>query len=174
MIFRAPQHDGKDSDIDVRTRIDINQRPCVYTYTVKFDVQRNTVLYLAALLRAERRRRGTRRVPGVSALLGRHYSSWPGSATDPTWSDWMRASAWRSTAYRYLDEGITVLAAKARTLADALECAKAQKLPYLIPGGKTVTRNPGNSLGRPPCRWYAPTARPSGCDLRRANQVTTA
>jgi hypothetical protein len=130
---------GKASDMNVRTRIDIQQRPCVYTYSVKLDVHRNTARYLAALLRAERRRRATRK--GTRAL-----SPFKQAIFVLAWfrdkPDIERLgtgfSLSRSTAYRYLQEGIRVLAAKAPTLADALERAKAETLPYVILDGKTV------------------------------------
>jgi hypothetical protein len=111
----------------------------VYLYSVKLDVQRNTVRYVAALLRAERRRRGTRRdtrrlSPFKQAIF---VLAWFRDKTDIE-----RLGAGfglsRSTAYRYLDEGIKVLAARAPTLADALERARIEQVPYLVLDGKTV------------------------------------
>lgn len=111
----------------------------MYLYSVKLDVHRNTARYLAALLRAERRRRGTRR--GTRAL-----SPFKQAIFVLAWlrdkSDIERLGAGfglaRSTAYRYLDEGIAALAAKAPTLADALQRAKAEQVTHLILDGKTV------------------------------------
>jgi DDE superfamily endonuclease len=44
----------------------------------------------------------------------------------------------RATAYRYLDEGIAMLAARAPNLHEALERATGEGLPYVILDGKTV------------------------------------
>jgi len=44
----------------------------------------------------------------------------------------------QATAYRYLDEVIAVLAAKASGLREALECALAEGTPYVILDGKIV------------------------------------
>ena len=44
----------------------------------------------------------------------------------------------QSTAYRYLDEVIEVVAARAPGLRDALERALAEGAPYLILDGKVV------------------------------------
>jgi hypothetical protein len=48
------------------------------------------------------------------------------------------ASGWQSTAYRYLDEVIDVLAAQAPGLYQALERALAERTPHLILDGKVV------------------------------------
>ena len=44
----------------------------------------------------------------------------------------------QSTAYRYLDEVIEVVAARAQGLQESLERALAEGVPYLIPDGKVV------------------------------------
>jgi DDE superfamily endonuclease/Helix-turn-helix of DDE superfamily endonuclease len=111
----------------------------VYLYSVKLDVHRNTARYVAALLRAERRRLGTRRgtrvlSPFQQALF---VLAWLRDKPDIERLGVGFGLA-RSTAYRYLEEGIKVLAARAPTLAQALERAKAEQVPYLILDGKTV------------------------------------
>lgn len=109
------------------------------TYCVTLDVPKSLIDYLVGLLRAERRRRGTRL--GTRRITCRDQAlfvlAWFRDKPDIE-----RLGAGfglsRSTAYRYLDEGITVLAELAPTLADALERAKAEGLAYLILDGKTV------------------------------------
>jgi hypothetical protein len=141
----------------------------VYLYSAKLDVHRNTVRYVAALLRTERRRRGTRKgtrrlSPFKQAIF---VLAWFRDKTDIE-----RLGAGfglsRSTAYRYLDEGITVLAAKAPTLADALERARAEQVPYLILDGKTVltdrthAQKKTSRKGREIDAWYSGKAHDFG------------
>jgi hypothetical protein len=125
--------------MNVRTRIDIHQRPRKYTYSVKLAVHRNTARYVAALLRSERRRRGTRRGTRVLSPFKQAIFVLAWFRDKP---DIERLGAGfglaRSTAYRYLEEGIRVLAAKAPTLADAPERAGTEQVPYVILDGKTV------------------------------------
>jgi hypothetical protein len=88
----------------------------VYTYSVKLDVQRNTVRYLATLLRAERRRRGIRKATRLLSPFRQaiFVLAWFRDRPDmERWGAGFRLA--RSTAYRYLDEGITVLAPGRRT-----------------------------------------------------------
>jgi hypothetical protein len=100
------------------------------------DVPVHLVLLVARLLAAHRREIGTRR--GTRALS--------------TWRQAVFALAWfrdrpdvarlgkgsgisQATAYRYLDEAITVLAARAPALREALERAREEGLPDLILDG---------------------------------------
>ena len=53
----------------------------------------------------------------------------------------------RATAYRYLDEVIVVLAARAPDLREALERAQDEGLPHVILDGKIVPRT---GAGRKP------------------------
>jgi predicted phage tail protein len=53
----------------------------------------------------------------------------------------------QATAYRYLDEAIAVLAARAPALRQALERAREQGLPYLILDGKVVAADPAHRTG---------------------------
>lgn len=98
--------------------------PTSVTYTATLDVRRETVLFLAALLHTERRRRGTRkgrRALGCFAqavLILRWFldnTRIKQLATDHHIS--------RKTAYRYLHEGIDVLAAHAPACG---RCSTAQ------------------------------------------------
>lgn len=111
----------------------------MYLYSVKLDVHCNTARYVAALLRAERRRRGTRKGTRVLSPFKQAIFVLAWFRDKP---DIERLGAGfglaRTTAYRYLHEGIAVLAAKAPTLTDALERAKAERVPHLILDGKTV------------------------------------
>lgn len=111
----------------------------MYLYSVKLDVQCNTARYLAALLRAEHRRRGTRKGTRVLSPIKQAIFVLAWFRDKP---DIERLGAGfgltRSTAYRYVDEGIRVLAAKAPTLTDALQRAEAEQVPHLILDGKTV------------------------------------
>jgi len=109
------------------------------TYRCTLDVSRELIIYLARLLRAERRRRGTRR--GTRALTPFHQARF--------------ALAWfrdrveierlgagfglsRATAYRYLQEAIEVLSLQAPELHEALDRAQQHGLPYLILDGTVI------------------------------------
>jgi hypothetical protein len=111
----------------------------VIAYRATLDVPRELVLFVAGLLRAERRRRGTR--AGTRALTcfwqAVLVARWFRDRTDPARLGRDHGIS-RATAYRYLDEGIAVLAACAPDLHEALECATGEGLPYLILDGKTV------------------------------------
>jgi DDE superfamily endonuclease/Helix-turn-helix of DDE superfamily endonuclease len=111
----------------------------VVTYRAILDVPRELVLFVSALLREERRARGTRR--GTRALTCYRQAlfalAWfrdrPGVGRLGTGFGISRA-----TAYRYLDEVIAVLAARAPDLQQALDGAVASGLAYLILDGKIV------------------------------------
>jgi hypothetical protein len=111
----------------------------VITYRVTLDVPRELVHFTAGLLRAERRRRGTRK--GARALTCFWQAvlvlRWFRDRTDAARLGRDHQVS-RATAYRYLDEGIAVLAARAPDLHEALECATGEGLPYLILDGKIV------------------------------------
>jgi hypothetical protein len=111
----------------------------VITYRATLDVPRELVLFVAGLLRAERRRRGTRK--GTRALTCFWQAvlvvRWFRDRTDPGRLGRDHQVS-RATAYRYLDEGIAVLAARAPDLHEALEGAVEAGLPYVILDGKVV------------------------------------
>jgi hypothetical protein len=135
------------------------------TYTAVFDVERSTAEHLAQLLRDHRiaaRTRKGRRALGCfrQAVLilrwfvdGTHLSQ---LACDHGLST--------STAYRYLHEGLTVLAAGAPDLATALERAKEAGLTHLNLDG-TVIRTDRVAAPAPTARTFGgpeSTSTPAG------------
>jgi hypothetical protein len=108
----------------------------VVTYRATLDVPRELVHFIAKLLSAERRRRGTRK--GTRALTCFWQAvlalRWFRDRTDPTALGRDHHIS-RATAYRYLDEVIAVLADAAPDLHQALQRAKDEGLPHLILDG---------------------------------------
>ena len=77
----------------------------------------------------------------------------------------------QATAYRYLDEAIEVLAARAPGLREALEKAKEQGLPYMILDGKVVAADRCKEKtisrkGREIDRWYSGKAHGFGGNIQ--------
>jgi hypothetical protein len=112
----------------------------VITYGATLDVPRELAQHLGRLLRAERRRRGTR--PNSRALtcfwqavLGLR---WFRQNTDPTALARDHGIS-RATGYRYLDEVIAVLAQRAPDLHDTLRRAKDEGLTHLMLDGKVFS-----------------------------------
>lgn len=109
------------------------------TYSATLGVRRETALFLSALLNAERRRRGTRkgrRALGCFAqavLVLRWFLD--GTRIKQLATD-NRISP--KTAYRYLHEGIDVLAATAPGLRHALQEAKAAGLTHVNLDGMLI------------------------------------
>ena len=110
------------------------------SYRVTLDVPFQLALFVSQLLAEHRREIGTRH--GTRALT--------------CWKQAVFALAWfrdrpdirrlgegcgisQATAYRYKDEAVEVLAAKAPTLREALERAAEQGLPYLILDGTLIS-----------------------------------
>jgi hypothetical protein len=109
----------------------------VITYRAMLDVSRELALQVSRLLRAERRRRGTRRCSRAltcfrQAVLGLR---WFRQNADITALGRDHGIS-RATAYRYVDEVIGVLADQAPDLHEALEQAKKQGLAYVVLDGK--------------------------------------
>jgi len=109
------------------------------SYRATLDVSRELVLFVAGLLLAERRRRGTprgSRKPTCywQAVLGlrwfRDKTAVESLARDHGVS--------RATGYRYVDEVIAVLADEAPQLPDALARALAEGVAFVILDGKVV------------------------------------
>ena len=103
------------------------------SYTATLPVGDQTVLYLSGLLHTERVRRGTRTgrrvlTPFKQAVLVLRW--FQGERDIPALGRDHRVS--RATAYRYLHEGIDVLAAQAPDLHEVLDRAHADGLAYLI------------------------------------------
>lgn len=109
------------------------------TYTAVLEVSEDGVLFLSALLHAERRRRGTRK--GTRAL-GTYKQAvlvlrW--FLEDTRMSALARDNAIAvSTAYQYRDEGIAVLAARRPSLHGALLAAKAAGHSHVIVDGTLI------------------------------------
>jgi hypothetical protein len=109
----------------------------VITYRATLDVPDGLVLFLARLLAAERRRRGTparsrKLTPRQQAVLALRWFR------DRTRKEALARDhgVSRATAYRYVDEAVDVLAAQAPGLREALERALADGVPYVILDGK--------------------------------------
>jgi hypothetical protein len=133
----------------------------VLSYRVMLDVPVQLAWFVAGLLAAHRREIGTRR--GTRAL--------------GCWQQAVFALAWfrdrpdvarlgrgfgisQATAYRYLNEAISVIAARAPALCEVLERARDQRLPYLILDGKVVATDrlkekTISKKGREIDRWYS-------------------
>jgi hypothetical protein len=109
----------------------------VITHRATLDVSRELAYQVSKLLHAERRRRGIRRHSRAlscfrQAVLGvrwfRQHADITALARDHGVS--------RATGYRYVEEVVTVLAAQAPDLHDALERAKTERMAYVILDGK--------------------------------------
>ena len=139
------------------------------SYRVTLDVPLPLVLFVSGLLAAHRREIGTR--DGTRALT--------------CWKQAVFALAWfrdrpdirrlgqgsgisQATAYRYKDEAVEVLAAKAPALRQALDKAAEQGLPYLILDGTLVSPDrcadkKTSRKGKEIHKWYSGKAhKPAG------------
>ena len=108
-------------------------------YGATLDVPRELAQFVARLLLAERRQRGTPRGSRAltcfwEAVLGLRWFR------DRTSPDALARDHGipRATAYRYLDEIILVLAQQAPDLREALERAAGEGLPHVILDGKII------------------------------------
>ena len=108
-------------------------------YRATLDVPRELVLFVAKLLWAERRRRGTPK--GSRALT----CFWEAVLALRWFRDRTRPDALardhgisRATAYRYVDEVIAVLAEQAPDLRQALERARDEVFSHVILDGKII------------------------------------
>jgi hypothetical protein len=112
----------------------------VLSYRVTLDVPFRLAVFVSRLLAAHRREIGTR--TGTRAL-----SCWKQAIFALAWfrdrPDIRRlgqgSGISQATACRYKDEAVTVLAARAPSLREALERAVAQGLPYLILDGTLIS-----------------------------------
>jgi hypothetical protein len=133
----------------------------VITYRVRLDVPRELVLFVSGLLAAHRReigtRKGTRKLGCYRQAL--FALAWFRDKTDiPRLGAGFGLS--QATAYRYRDEVLDVLAARAPGLAEALERAVAGGTPYVILDGKVVDTDRCREKtlsrkGKVIDRWYA-------------------
>lgn len=139
--------------------------PSVITYRASLDIAQPIGRYLARLLAEERAARGTRHgrralsVWGQAVLVLRWFR-------DATPVARLAADARISiaTAYRYLHEGITVLAAQAPDLHEVLDQRLAAGDTHVIVDGTAirttrvagkVIKTKGPSAGRAVHRWYS-------------------
>src|SRR5512142_660991 len=137
------------------------------------DVPRELIWFVSGLLAARRReigtRKGTRRLGCYKQAL--FALAWFRDKGDiPRLGRGFGLS--QSTAYRYLDEVIEVLAARAPGLAGQLERALAGGTPYLILDGKivetdrcrekTTSRRKGKTIDL----WYSGKARDFGGNIQ--------
>ncbi|REH35766.1 DDE superfamily endonuclease [Kutzneria buriramensis] len=142
------------------------------TYRATLDVPHDLARYLGHLLRAERRRRGTRTHARAltcfwQAVLGLRWFRHNTDVTTPARDHGIA----RATAYRYLDEIITVLADHAPNLHDALRHAKNQGATHVILDGKIF---PADRYGEPALskkhtvidRWYSGKAHRHGGNIQ--------
>jgi hypothetical protein len=144
----------------------------VIAYRATLDVPRELAQFVAKLLLAERRRRGT---PRGSRALTCFWQVVVGLR-------WFRDRATcdalardhgisRATAYRYIDEVITVLAQQAPELAEALERAKGEGFSHVILDGKVIEtdrcKEPAISVkGEVIDLWYSGKARRHGGNIQ--------
>ena len=113
------------------------------SYRVILDVPLPLVVFVSRLLADHRREIGTR--DGTRAL-----TCWKQAVFTLAWfrdrPDIPRLGQGfgisQATAYRYKDEAVEVLSAKAPTLREALDKAVEQGLPYLIPPPPPLTPPP--------------------------------
>ena len=131
------------------------------SYRVILDVPLPLVLFVSKLLADHRREIGTRK--GTRAL-----TCWKQALFTLAWfrdrPDIRRLGAGfgisQATAYRYKDEAVEVLAAKAPTLREALDQATGQGLPYLILDGTLISSDrcadkKTSRKGREIDKWYS-------------------
>jgi len=111
----------------------------VIAYRATLDVPRELAQFVAKLLAAERRRRGTPRGSRALTCFGQAVLGvrWFRDRTTPGALARDHGIS-RATAYRYLDEVIAVLAEQAPDLAEALERAKDEGLSHVILDGKVI------------------------------------
>ncbi|WP_433354694.1 HARBI1 family protein [Microtetraspora malaysiensis] len=132
------------------------------------SIRRETVLFLSALLHEERRRRGTRRGRRAITCFTQAVLIWrwfldntriTQLATDHGIS--------RTTAYRYLHEGIDVLAAMAPDLCGVLEEAKKAGLTHVNLDGIVIATDRVSTPGPGPADlWWSGKHKHHGGNIR--------
>ena len=141
-------------------------------YRATLDVPRELAQFVAKLLLAERRRRGT---PKGSRALTCFWQAVVGLRwfRDRTTPDALARDHGisRATAYRYIDEVITVLAEQAPELAQALERAKDGGFSHVILDGKIIPsdrcKEPAISVkGEVIDLWYSGKAHTHGGNIQ--------
>jgi hypothetical protein len=144
----------------------------VIAYRATLDVPRELVLFVAKLLAAERRRRGT---PKGSRALTCFWEAvlglrWFRDRTGPEALARDHGIS-RATAYRYRDEVIEVLADQAPDLHQALERAKDEGFSHVILDGTVIPRDrckePAVSVkGEVIDLWYSGKAHTHGGNIQ--------
>jgi hypothetical protein len=141
-------------------------------YRAMLDVPTDLVRYLAGLLRAERRRRGTRKNTRLA-------SCWKQAVFVLVWfrkkDDIALLGAGfglsRSTAYRYHAEGVQVLAAQPPDLTEALDRVKDEGWAYVVLDGTVVASDRDHAptvsqKGQVIDAWYSGKAHHHGGNLQ--------
>ena len=141
-------------------------------YRATLDVPRELAWFVAELLLAERRQRGTPRGSRAltcfwQAVLGLRWFR-DRTAPDALARD---HGISRATAYRYLDEVIIVLAQEAPDLREALERARDEGLAHVILDGKVIAcdrcKEPAISVkGEVIDLWYSGKAHAHGGNIQ--------
>lgn len=108
-------------------------------YRAMLDVPRELVVHVSRLLHVERRRRGTRKKTRALTCYRQalFVLVWFRKREDLT-ALGAGFGISRATAYRYRDEALTVLAAQAPDLTEALRRVQAEGWAYVILDGKLV------------------------------------
>lgn len=141
-------------------------------YRATVDIPRELVRHLARLLREERRARGTR--PGTRALTCFYQALlvlvWFRKGDDLMLLG-ARFGISRATAYRYRDEGVAVLAARAQDLHTALRRAAADGWSHVILDGKLfdcdrLTETTTSVKGGLIDAWYSGKHRDFGANIQ--------
>jgi hypothetical protein len=144
----------------------------VIAYRATLDVPGELAQFVAKLLLAERRRRGT---PKGSRALTCFWQAVLGLRwfRDRTAADALARDHGisRATAYRYLDEVILVLAGQAPELSEALERAKGQGFSHVILDGTVIAcdrcKEPAVSVkGEVIDLWYSGKAHAHGGNIQ--------
>jgi DDE superfamily endonuclease len=144
----------------------------VIAYRATLDVPRELVEFVAKLLWAERRRRGT---PKGSRALTCFWEAvlgvrWFRDDTSPEALARDHGVS-RATAYRYVDEVIAVLAYQAPDLREALERARGEGFSHVILDGKIIPcdrcKEPAVSVkGEVIDLWYSGKAHTHGGNIQ--------
>lgn len=142
------------------------------TYRATLDVPRELAQHLGRLLRAERRDRGTRKGARALTCYGQAVLGlrWFRQNTDITALARDHGIS-RATGYRYLDEVVTVLAAQAPDLHDALREAQDLGLGHVVLDGKIfsadrLAEKTVSVKGEQIDRWYSGKAHEHGGNIQ--------
>ena len=174
----AAEVNGRKTDAEPLVGLDLlkikstTQRLHVITYRATLDVPRPLGQYLAQLLQDERVRIGTRRGRRVLSVFAQAVLilRWFRQAA-PVEHLARDAGIGISTCYRYLHEGIDVLAAEAPDLPDVLRERLARGESHLVLDGTLITTDrvaetTTNADGKTIHRWYSGKHRRFGANVQ--------